>query len=99
MRRILFVRAHEDALKSDPAWNGGFKAALGRIKAKTLVVPFSHDMFFPPEDREAEQKLIPNSKFRVVDSLWANFAMFCMTRSDREQIDGCIRDLLNETLG
>jgi homoserine O-acetyltransferase len=30
-------------------------------------------MFFPPDDCQAEQKLIPNSKFRVVDSLWAHF--------------------------
>jgi homoserine O-acetyltransferase/O-succinyltransferase len=29
--------------------NGDLAAALGRIKAKTLVVPFSYDMFFPPE--------------------------------------------------
>jgi len=173
----IFVRAHEDALKSDPAWNNGFygdrgavragilrhaqiwsvmglcqqfyrdeawrdvgftsledflhrfweayflpmdpnnliwqgwkwrhgdvsrhtngdlAAALGRIKAKTLVVPFSHDMFFPPDDCEAEQRLIPNSRFRVVQSLWAHFAMFCMTPSEREQIDACIGDLLNE---
>jgi homoserine O-acetyltransferase len=53
-------------------------------------------MFFPPADCEAEQKLIPNSKFRVVDSLWAHFAMFCMTHSERDQIDACIRDLLAE---
>jgi homoserine O-acetyltransferase len=69
---------------------------LGRIKAKTLVVPFSHDMFFPPDDCEAEQTLIPNSRFRVVQCLWAHFAMFCMTPSEREQIDACIGDLLNE---
>jgi homoserine O-acetyltransferase/O-succinyltransferase len=75
---------------------GDLKAALGRIKAKTYVVPFSQDMFFPPADCEAEQKLIPNSKFRVVESLWAHFAMFCLTASDRNQIDACIRDLLNE---
>jgi homoserine O-acetyltransferase len=29
-------------------------AALGRIKAKTYAVPFSGDMFFPPDDCEAE---------------------------------------------
>src|SRR5512132_3591074 len=49
--------------------NGDLAAALGRIKAKTLIVPFSYDMFFPTEDCEAEQKLIPNSKFRVFESL------------------------------
>jgi homoserine O-acetyltransferase len=173
----LFVRLHEDALKSDPAWNNGFykdqsdvhvglrrhaqtwsvmglcpefykteawrsvgftsrddflhrfwesyfspmdpnnliwmgwkwrhgdvslhaegdlAAALGRIRAKTYVVPFSRDMFFPPEDCKAEQSLIPNSEFRVVDSLWAHFAMFCLTASERVQIDACIADLLKE---
>ena len=76
--------------------DGDLKAALGRIKAKTYVVPFSRDMFFPPADCEAEQKLIPNSEFRVIDSLQAHFAMFCLTKSDREQIDACIRDLLAE---
>jgi homoserine O-acetyltransferase len=173
----LFVRSHENALKSDPAWNDGFyadqsdvhvglrrhaevwsvmglcpdfynteayrslgftsladfqhrfweayfapmdpnnliwmgwkwrhgdvsrhtggdlAAALGRITAKTHVVAFSQDMFFPPKDCEAEQRLIPNSEFKVVDSLWAHFAMFCLGTSEREQIDACIRDLLKE---
>ena len=32
-------------------------------------------------------------------SLWAHFAMFCMTKSDRNQIDFCIRDLLAEPVG
>ncbi len=27
---------------------GDLAAALGRITAKTMVVAFSHDMFFPP---------------------------------------------------
>lgn len=175
----IFVRAHEDALKSDPAWNDGFyrgqsdvrlglkrhaqiwsvmglsqefylqegwrslgfssledfltrfweayfapmdpnnliwmgwkwrhgdvsrltngdlPAALGRIKAKTHVVAFSRDMFFPPSDCEAEQRQIQNSKFKIVDSLWAHFAMLCPTASEQSQIDACIHDLLEEPL-
>jgi homoserine O-acetyltransferase len=61
-----------------------------------MVVAFSRDMFFPAHDCEAEQRVIPNSSFRVVDSLWAHFAMFCFGPSDREQIDACISDLLKE---
>jgi len=38
---------------------GDLAAALGRITAKTLVLPISHDMFFSPEDCAAEQALIP----------------------------------------
>ena len=170
----LFVRAHEDTLKSDPNWNNGFYApgsmsvglrrhaqlwsvmglsqrfyarevwrelgftsfddfvhrfweayflpmdpnnlitmgwkwrhgdvsrnthgdlskALGRIKARTTVVAFSDDMFFPPEDIEAEQRLIPGSKYRLIDTKWAHFAMFCLSASDKEQIDACIGDIL-----
>jgi hypothetical protein len=44
---------------------GGDRAsALGRIKAKTYVMLISHDMFFPFEDCELEQRLIPGSQFR-----------------------------------
>jgi len=77
---------------------GDLAAALGRIKAKTedLCRSVLARHVLPPADCEAEQKLIPNSKFRVVDSLWAHFAMFCMTHSERDQIDACIRDLLAE---
>ena len=76
--------------------NGDLKAALGRIKARTYVMPFSHDMFFPVEDCAAEQKMIPNSELRVINSLWAHFAMFCMTPNDKEQIDKNLRDLLHD---
>ena len=171
----IFVRSHENAIKSDPAWNGGFytephavevglkrhaevwsvmglcpefykqeawrdagfsslddfltgfweayflpmdpnnlicmawkwrhgdvslhtegdlAAALGRIKAKTFVMPFGNDMFFPPADCKAEADLIPNAEYRLIDSLWAHFAMFCMVESDKQAIDDNLRDLL-----
>jgi homoserine O-acetyltransferase len=171
----LFVRMHEDVIKSDPAWNGGFytephavhvglrrhaqvwsvmgvcqefykqeawrpagfsslddfnrgfwenwflpmdpnnllcmawkwrhgdvslqtggdlRAALGRIRAKTYVMPFSDDMFFPIRDCAEEQAMIPGSELRVINSLWAHFTMFCMTKDDREAIDRNLRELL-----
>ncbi len=171
----IFVRAHEDAIKSDPAWNNGFytephavhvglrrhaqvwsvmgvtqefykqeawrpagyssledflrgfwegyllpmdpnnllcqawkwrhgdvslhtggdlKAALGRITAKTFVIPFEGDMFFPVKDHVDEQQLIPDSELRVIESLWGHFAMFCMTKEDTEAIDRALGDLL-----
>src|SRR6201998_2198273 len=42
---------------------GALASALGRIKAKTYVMPISHDMFFPPSDCEVERRLIPESQF------------------------------------
>ena len=43
---------------------GNLKEALGRITAQAFVMPINEDMFFPPQDCEAEQKMIPNSQFR-----------------------------------
>ena len=74
--------------------DGDLGAALGRIKAKTFVMPFGNDMFFPPEDCKAEADLIPDSEFRLIDSLWAHFTMFCMNDRDKQAIDDNLRDLL-----
>src|SRR5258708_7525938 len=42
---------------------GDLRAALGRIKAKTFVMPMSSDMFFPPDDCQAEWRPIPDPHF------------------------------------
>ena len=52
-------------------------------------------MFFPPADCEEEAKMIANAEFRVVDSLWAHFAMFCLTEADKTAIDGHLQALLD----
>ncbi|MSP68256.1 MAG: alpha/beta fold hydrolase [Alphaproteobacteria bacterium] len=75
---------------------GDLKAALGRIKAKTYVIAFANDMFFPVADQKADQKLIRKSEFKVIDTLWAHFAMLCLTEADRKAIDKHLADLLNE---
>jgi homoserine O-acetyltransferase len=75
---------------------GDLARALSMIQAKTHVIAFSRDMFFPPADCEEEQKLIPGSKFKLIQSLWAHFTMFCLTPADKAQIDACISDILRE---
>jgi len=85
-----FIVVFEDSA----ALLGILAAALGRIRAKTFVMPFSGDMFFPVQDHVEEQALIPNSELRVIESLWGHFTMFCMTEADRQAIDNnlCTRD-------
>lgn len=56
--------------------DGNLEEALGRIKAKTFVMPIDEDMFFPVRDCEAEQKLIPNSELKVIKSICGHFALF-----------------------
>jgi homoserine O-acetyltransferase len=74
--------------------NGDLKAALGRITAKTFVAPFSGDMFFPVEDHQYEQAMIPDSQLRVIDSPWGHFTMFIDRAEDRQAIDNVIGELL-----
>jgi homoserine O-acetyltransferase/O-succinyltransferase len=73
--------------------DGDLTAALGRVSARTFVVPFSHDAWFPVADCEAEQRLISGSELRVVQSVWGHYA-WGITAAETEQIDGLLRELL-----
>lgn len=74
--------------------DGDLAAALGRISAKVIAVAFGNDMFFPPADIEAEVALMPGAEYRLIDSLWAHFAMFCMDDADKAAIDQVFADIL-----
>ena len=76
---------------------GGDKAAaLGRIRAKTYVMPISSDMFFPPSDCLAEQKLIPSSEFRPIISVDGHLALFGTDAQAIAQLDAHLKELLME---
>jgi homoserine O-acetyltransferase/O-succinyltransferase len=74
--------------------DGDLAAALGRITAKTFVMPISNDMFFPPSDCEVEQQLIPNSEIRVIDSIDGHLALFGTDPDCQAQIDIFLKELL-----
>lgn len=74
--------------------DGDLAAALGRIKAKTFVMPISHDMFFPPVDCLVEQKLIPNSEFHEIVSIDGHLALFGTDSKALDQVDAALNKLL-----
>jgi len=73
---------------------GNLEEALGRIKAKVFVMPISTDMLFPPRDCEDHQKMVSNSKLRVIDSNWGHFSGFGMDPKYPEQVDKHLGELL-----
>ena len=73
---------------------GDLTAALGRITAKTYVMPISHDMFFPPTDCEVEQQLVPNSKLKIINSIDGHLALFGTDPDCQAQIDTILKELL-----
>jgi homoserine O-acetyltransferase len=73
---------------------GNLKGALGRIRAKVFVMPIDEDMFFPPRDCEAEQKLILNSEFRVIHSICGHLGLFGIEPEYGAQVDKHLTELL-----
>jgi len=74
--------------------NGDLRAALGRIKAKTFVMPMSSDMFFPPADCQAEWRLIPNAEFRPIQTIDGHLALFGADPNALSQLDKHLSELL-----
>ena len=73
---------------------GDLATALGRIKAKTYVMPISHDMFFPPGDCEVEQRLIPGSQFRPLKSICGHLGLIGVDPELLAQLDANLNELL-----
>ena len=73
---------------------GDLAAALGRIKAKTFVMPIATDMFFPPVDCEREAKLIPGAEFRPIQSIDGHLALFGADPGYVPQLDKHLAELL-----
>ena len=79
---------------STQPYGGDMEKTLGRIQAKTAVIAFSEDMFFPVRDCQAEQALIPNSELHVIDTLWGHFAMLGLAERDFKEINRILVQLL-----
>lgn len=61
-------------VSDNPVYEGDYKRALGAIAAKTLIMPATTDLYFTPEDCEAEAALISGSIYRPISSIWGHRA-------------------------
>lgn len=75
--------------------DGDLAAALGRIKARTFVMPIDEDMVSPVRDCVAEQELIPGSELRVIESTGGHLGLFAFEPGYMEQIDRHVGELLD----
>ena len=73
---------------------GDLGAALGRIKAKTYVMPIDTDMFFVPGDCEREQQLIPGSEFHVLHSISGHLGLYGIEPEFYQSVDAHLNKLL-----
>jgi homoserine O-acetyltransferase/O-succinyltransferase len=75
--------------------DGDLAAALGRITAKTFVIPIDEDLLFPVRDCQPEQQLIKNSELRVVNDVLGHLALFGVAPTYMPQIDQHLGELLS----
>jgi len=83
-------------ISANPQFNGDFKAALGAIKAKAVVMPAEIDLYFPKEDNEREVALMPNARYACIPGVWGHFAGGGLCPEDTKFIDDELKRLLAE---
>jgi homoserine O-acetyltransferase len=72
---------------------GDLAAALGRITARTFVMPIDEDMVFPVRDCAAEQAMVPGSELRVLHTVAGHFGLFGFEQSYLEEVDANLKEL------
>ena len=61
-------------VSNNPTYQGDYDKALKAITAKTLVMPSTTDLYFTPEDCQAEADIIPNAEYLPIPSIWGHRA-------------------------
>lgn len=56
-------------ISDNPVYEGNYKKAMASITASTLIMPATTDLYFTPEDCEAEAKLIEHATYRPIPSI------------------------------
>jgi homoserine O-acetyltransferase len=91
---MLWSWQHAD-ISANARFGGDLDVALGAITARALVMPCRHDLYFPPEDNEAEVRRMPNAELRVIESIWGHRAGNPVdSAEDLAFLDAALRGLL-----
>lgn len=56
----------------NPRYRGDFDAALRSIRARAIVMPANTDMYFVPQDNEAEVEKMPHAQLRIFHTPWGH---------------------------
>ncbi len=77
-----------------PGFNDDHEQALASIKASAVVMPCQTDLYFPPEDSEAEVACMPHAKLKPIPSVWGHYAGMGVNPTDMAFIDKAIQECL-----
>ena len=74
---------------------GELGQALGRITAKTCVMPIDHDLFFPPNECDADCALIPGATLTVIETKEGHMGLNGFEPTYMAQVDAALATLLS----
>lgn len=82
-------------ISNNDRYEGNFIAALSAIKARTIIISGSDDLYFPPADNAIEARHIPRAEHRIIDSPWGHCVASPGNDPDFEKfLDTAIYDLI-----
>ncbi len=88
---------YQSDIADNEIYRGDLDRALGAISARAIIMPSLTDLYFTPEDSEAEAVRMPNAEYRPVESIWGHRAGNPMVNQDDEaQLRTAVRDLLSD---
>ncbi len=82
-------------ISNNNAFHGDLSAALGAIKARTALMPGRTDLYFTPEDIEAECAQIPGARYVPLESVYGHRAG---NPTHNPQDEASIRAVVNDLL-
>ena len=73
---------------------GDLAAALARITAKMMILPISHDLFFPVQECQADCDLVPGAVLRVINSPEGHMGLNGFEPGYMQQVNRYLTELL-----
>jgi len=89
----IWTGQHADISAND-TYEGDLDLALGSIKADTVIMPASSDLYFPVADAAEEARRIPGAELRILETDWGHVAGEGLNDVDTIAIERSIADLL-----
>jgi len=89
----LWTGQHAD-ISANSRYDGHLGNALRAIKADTIIMPSSSDLYFPPDDAAQEAGQIPRAELRILNTPWGHVAGEGLNDDDTRLIEQAIAQLL-----
>jgi homoserine O-acetyltransferase len=90
---VAMIRSWQACDVGDAA-GGDYAAAMRSITARTVLMPGRTDLYFPPEDSEAEAELLADARLAAIPSDWGHYAGGGRDPADTAFIDRELERLL-----